>query len=199
MSTKFKKNIIDKNEIEIKNNKRKSINEGILANGEKLSKSDKIFASIGTLEELNAYIGLVKVQHCNLQQSSTIFLFARLTQIQEIILCIISALSTSKKNNEQFEKTRFAKIAEKNISEIQKEIDKLLEKEEKEKKDFLMILSGESLFQSQLLYARTLVRRSERQILASKNPNLGLVPEEEVIRYLNLLGDYFLFIANSKN
>lgn len=181
--------------------KKKNVNEGMLANGEKLSKSDKIFASIGTLEELIAFIGLVKFQNCNLQQSSTLFLFARLTQIQEIILCIINALSTSKKNNEQFERSRFSKISEKNINELQVEINKILEKSDSrsaEKKDYLAILPGESLFQSQLLYTRTLVRRAERQILASKNPALGLVPEEEIIKYLNLLGDYFLFVANSK-
>ncbi len=194
---------------DLKKNK-KSVNEGILANGEKLSKADKIFASIGTLEELNAYIGLVKAQFYNSQQSYKIFLFARLTQIQETILYIIGSLSTSKKNLAQYEKTRFSRIYEKNVAEIQEEINKITNassstnssnEENKclEKKDYLMILPGQSVVQSHLLYIRTLIRRSERQIIASKNQNLGLIPEEEIIKYLNILGDFFLFVANSKN
>lgn len=209
--SKFKKKDTDNLHSEENNsdlkNKKKSITEGVLANGEKLSKADKIFASIGTLEELNAYIGLIKSQFYNSQQSSKIFLFARLTQIQETIIYIINALSTTKKNLAQYEKTRFSRIAEKNINEIQQEIDKILNKNELdneenkvlEKKDYLMIIPGNSMLQSQLLYTRTLVRRSERQIIASKNSNLGLFPEDDVIRYLNILGDFFLFVANSKN
>lgn len=177
----------------------KRYNEGILANGEKLSKSDKIFASIGTLEELNAYIGLVKSQNFNLQQSSKMFFIARLTQIQETVLSMINSLSTSKKNPEQYEKSRFSKIADRNITELQTEIDKQASDTGLEKKDYLMILPGQSQLQSQLLYTRTIVRRAERQILASKNQFLGLVPEEHILRYLNVLGDYFLYVANSKN
>ena len=88
--------------------------------GEILPKSDKIFACIGTLEELVSYIGVVKAEHFNtvrktgdIVPSTKLMLFAKLTSIQEKLLLIIRSISTVKK-----EKTIAAAILAENIEGI---------------------------------------------------------------------------------
>lgn len=169
----------------------------VLYSGEKLSKADKIFASLGTIEELQAYLGIIKAQHYSAVQSSQMFLSARITQIQETLTRIMLSLGTTKKSNAKYESSRFSSISEKSIGDLEIEINKLSIHSEFKKGGDCPI-PGSSLLESNLLYARTLARRAERQVVASKNLSIGLCPENEVIEYLNLLGDYLLYLAYSQ-
>lgn len=159
---------------------KKNLTETILPNGEKISKADKLLVSTGTLEELSALIQLSKNQYLSDSKSSCIFLFAKFTEFEEAIEAMIKSLLTSKKNNGKYENSRFSKTnflknlqKEKNIYET--EMSKTFSKQ----------------FESNIFYIRTVIRRAERQVIASKNVQLGMVPEEEVIEYLNILSKYF--------
>lgn len=156
---------------------KKTIYETILPNGEKISKADKLLASTGTLEELSAFLDITKHQYLSESKSSCIYLFAKFTEFQEAIDAMIQSLLTSKKNNGRYENTRFVKT------------DFLKNLEKDSRPNFQIIKS--LTFQSTLLYIRTLIRKAERQVIASKNLQLGMVPEEEIIVYLNLLEKYF--------
>lgn len=156
---------------------KKTIYETILPNGEKISKADKLLASTGTLEELSAFLDITKHQYLSESKSSCIYLFAKFTEFQEAIDAMIQSLLTSKKNNGRYENTRFVKT----------EFLKTLQKDNRPNFEIIKSLT----FHSTLLYIRTLIRKAERQIIASKNLQLGMLPEEEIIVYLNLLEKYF--------
>jgi hypothetical protein len=47
------------------------------------------------------------------------------------------------------------------------------------------------------VYCAPLIR-AEWQICASKNLQIGVVPEDNILNYLNRLGDYFLCLAINK-
>lgn len=151
---------------------KKTVSETFLINGEKISKSDKILASTGTLEELSSFIDIVKYKFFNENKSSYIFLFARFTQIQEAIDLMIKSLLTSKKNNAKYESSRF--------------------KLDFNEKDDFKYIKGSNQLNSHLLYLRSITRKAERQIIASRNVQLGLIPDEDIIIYLDKLGKYFL-------
>lgn len=161
-----------------------------LYSGEQLHKSDKIFASIGTIEELTAYIGIIKATHyISSDSSAKMFLFARLTQIQETLIEIMHSLGTTKK---QFKNM----FGDEMIKDIEKELEKFAIEKTYDRP--YQLISGNSLIEANFLYARSLCRRAERQICASKNTRIGIIPEDNIIIYLNKLGDYFLCLALNK-
>ena len=156
--------------------------------GERLSKADKLFAAIGTVEEVIAYLGVIKAEHCVAPPfrqigSQKLFLSARLTQIQENLNRIVRSLGTSRKVNAQYENSRFAKIFDKAMEELKEEISTF----DADSVERVSELPGQNLLESQLHYARTLVRRAERQVICVNNLELGIVAEKEVVSYLNEL------------
>lgn len=170
-----------------------------LYNGEKVSKNDKILSALGTLEELLAYIGILKCQYFSgedseleLNISEKLFISARLTQIQESLIDIMSSVGTSKKINARYENTRFSN------TELIKDLEREIEKygiDYKVKDKPLQIIPGTNKLEAELLYCRSITRRAERQVYGVKNTNLGIIPEKTCIDYLNKLGDYFLSLA----
>lgn len=178
-----------------------------LYNGEMVKKTDKIISAMGTLEELSAYIGVIKTEHLNtnseqkfdIDSSAKLFLYARLTKIQEALIDICASLGTSRKITARYEFTRFScgqsRIADlKSELELMKDVDfETLKSSMREKP--LQIISGTTILESRLLYARTLCRRAERQVIGAKNLQVGIVPEEICLRYLNVLGDYLLGLS----
>jgi cob(I)alamin adenosyltransferase len=167
--------------------------ETVLYSGERLPKSDKIFASLGTVEELLAYLGIIKAQHYSSSDNSAkMFMFARFTQIQESLLAIMYSLGTSKK----VLSSRFSD-AEQRTRELELEIEKFSNRV-KMYDHPLAFIPGQTVLEANLFYARALCRRAERQICASKNLQIGVVPEDNILNYLNRLGDYFLCLAINK-
>lgn len=182
----------------------------LLFSGEKVSKKDKIISAIGSLEELFAYIGVIKAEHFNasserkfdIPNSMKVFLFARLTQIQETLLDIIMAIGTTRKVVLRYEGSRFsAKDGETRLKELEDHINEMKNYDstvtwpENGCNPKNSILPGTSVLEAQLLYARTICRRAERQVISCKNNNLGIFPEELVLTFLNRLGDYLFALS----
>lgn len=182
----------------------------LLFSGEKVSKKDKVISAMGSLEELFAYIGVIKAEHFNasserkfdIPNSMKVFLFARLTQIQETLLDIIVAIGTTRKVVLRYESSRFsAKDGETRLKELEdhinemKNYDNTVSWPENGCNPKNSILPGTSVLEAQLLYARTICRRAERQVISCKNNNLGIFPEELVITFLNRLGDYLFSLS----
>jgi ATP:cob(I)alamin adenosyltransferase len=175
----------------------------LLYNGEVVAKSDKILSVIGTLEELSAYIGIIKAEHFepnieeekfDIDSSAKLFLYARLTQIQESILDIEASLGTSRKIVAKYEFTRF--LADERVKILDKEIQlmsdvNLAQLKESMKEKPLQHIPGSSVIEAKLAYVRSLCRRAERQMSGFKN----LQAESNCINYLNKLGDYFLTLS----
>jgi len=176
-------------------------------NGEPVSKADKIISFLGTLEELNAYIGVIKTEHLNpnnelkfdIDSSAKLFLYARLTKIQEALIDIMASSGTSRKVQARYEFTRFA-CGPQRIADLESELVLMndvnfgqLKAGMREKP--LQLIPGTTTLESRLMYARAICRRAERQMAVAKHAQLGLFPEEPCVRYLNVLGDYLLALS----
>lgn len=177
-----------------------------LYNGEIINKSDRIVSTLGSLEELLAYVGIIKAEYLNtntdskfdIDNSSKMFLAARLTQIQEVICDISHAIGTSKKIGAKYENSRFGN--DQRIMELENEMSLMtdvdldrIKADMKEKP--LQIIPGTYALEAHLMYARSLCRKAERQVCSCKNSTVGIFPDEKCVSYLNRLGDYLLALS----
>lgn len=176
---------IDKQEIKKSNIYTKKGDNGCssLYNNEKRDKDDIIFEALGTLDELNATIGIIREYIKNLEDIDNFLII-----IQRNIFDIGAAVATPRtsSNENKIEKTRFNKenieILEKNIDKLDSELTPLTR----------FILPSGGLSSSFTHLARTICRRSERIIVSLyKNEDI----EQEILKYLNRLSDYLFVLA----
>jgi ATP:cob(I)alamin adenosyltransferase len=170
-----------------------------LYSGEIVNKSDRVISLLGILDEIICYIGVVKASYLGLTEINNIildeqtknFLFTRLTHIQQDLIDIQHSVGTGKKKDEKYITTRFK--GQGRIGQLEHDMTLMQDVElndVKKKTQPLNIIPGSSLLESELLYIRSLVRKSERQLCFVKNPD-----EDICLRYLNKLSDYFLVLA----
>jgi len=156
-----------------------------LFGGERVSKSSLRIEAYGTVDELNAYIGLAVTR---VTESSIKFL---LEKIQNQLFTIGADLATPK--NKKNEKLNIKRTPEIFPLGIEKEIDKYEEKLEPLKS---FILPGGSTGAAQLHICRTITRRAERRVVALNNEEkIG----ENIIIFLNRLSDLFFVLARYEN
>lgn len=150
-----------------------------LLGGTKVPKYHQRIEAYGTLDELNSFIGLVRDYATDDSTRSY------LKKIQDEVFAIESRLAAE---SEEVIKM-LPGISDKNILEMEKEIDRM-ETELPDIKNF--ILPGGHPAVSYSHVARTVTRRAERT-------TLKLAEEKDVdnriIQYLNRLSDYFFVLA----
>lgn len=146
--------------------------------GKRLSKHHLRIESYGTVDELNAYIGLVRD---NLEDPEIREL---LKKIQDTLFTIGGILASA-----PGKKPDYLVLAESDITLLEQAIDEM-EATLQPLKNF--ILPGGHTVVSFCHLARCVCRRAERRTvgLASEEP-----VEEIVIRYLNRLSDYLFVLA----
>lgn len=142
----------------------------------KISKSSKKIKTIGAVDELNSFIGIIRSQDKDKTFDKN------LTEIQKDLFTINSILAGSK--------LRFSKIK---TQKLEKQIDKW-EGSLPVLKNF--IYYGGSKGSSLIFYARALCRRAERQLVSfshiqDTNPN--------ILIYMNRLSDYLFMLAREIN
>lgn len=142
----------------------------------RVSKSSCNTETLGNIDELNSYIGII----ISLTKDKT--LQKQLFKVQENLLTIgtIIAGSRLKLRNEETEK-------------LEKEID-IMDRKMPKLTNF--IYPGGSVISSYLQYSRTITRRAERSIV-------GLSEKEKVdssiLKYVNRLSDYLFVLARWEN
>jgi len=150
-----------------------------LLGGKRVSKSDIRIEAYGTVDELNAYVGLLKDQEINGPRSE----FLKI--IQEKLFVIGASLATVPGKD----KVKKPDIYQEDISALESEIDAMDSQLVPLTK---FILPGGHQVVSFCHIARTVCRRAERCVVA-------LQEEEEVkdnvIQYLNRLSDYFFVLG----
>lgn len=154
-----------------------------LFGGSRVPKDHLRIHAYGTLDELNAVLGVVMTQ---LKNSN--FLFDSLQLIQEELFQLGAELATpaSKKNLSDLIETGSVTRLEKGIDEFEESLQPL--------KNFILPGGGNS---SALLHlARTVCRRAEREVIALHHQE-GVRPE--VLEYLNRLSDYLFVAARHEN
>ncbi len=151
-----------------------------LVGGSRVKKYDLRLEAYGTIDELNAAIGLVRSN--DLPEEITTILI----KIQNKLFNIGSRLASDEKGNDL---TSDLSITQQNIEELENVIDNF-EGQLPEIRHF--VLPGGDLVSAQCHVARTICRRAERRILefAEKNP-----VQTEIIVYINRLSDFLFVLA----
>ena len=150
-----------------------------LFGGKRVLKSDLRIDAYGTVDELNAYIGLLRDQEINQKRKEV------LIEIQDRLFTIGSILATEPGNT----KVKIPALAETDIIYLEKEID-AMDAELPPMKFF--VLPGGHPSVSFGHVARTVCRRCERLVIA-----LNAIEQVEplVIKYLNRLSDHLFMLC----
>jgi cob(I)alamin adenosyltransferase len=156
-----------------------------LFGGERVSKSNYRIDAYGTIDELNAFIGLA-VTEINSGEIRSV-----LERIQNQLFVVGSDLATpiSEKN----EKLKIPRTPEEYSLQIEKDIDYFNDQLE-ELRNF--ILPGGSKGSAYLHICRTIARRAERKVVAlNESVNIG----NFIIIFLNRLSDLFFVLSRFEN
>jgi cob(I)alamin adenosyltransferase len=155
--------------------------ETALLSGKKVSKANPRVQAYGSVDELNAFLGLIIAfaDEENVRKP--------LLDAQKDLFTIGAQLSAANSS------VKVHKISESRIDELEKEIDKI---EEELPALHHFILPGGSKTASLIHLARTVCRRAEREVVALSNQEKI---DPAVIIYLNRLGDYLFMLARQVN
>lgn len=146
---------------------------------QKISKSSEIPEALGALDELNAFIGFVKVQSARESRIAN-----ALCEMQENLFIVQAEVAGADKKVEK----NAVKDIEKLISEIEKEIPPITG----------FSIAGGTELSALLDVARTLARRAERRVVAVEEKKLcAISPETKT--YLNRLSSLLFALARLAN
>ena len=146
---------------------------------QKISKSSEIPEALGALDELNAFLGFVKMKCVG-----NLRIINALREMQENLFIIQAEVGGADKNIKKKE----VKHIEKLIQEIEKEIPPI--------KGFS--IEGGTELSALLDVARTLARRAERRVVAVKDAKLREF-SDETMAYLNRLSSLLFALARLAN
>ena len=148
-------------------------------NQQRISKSSELPEALGALDELNAFLGFVKMRVADSPRIAT-----TLRDVQENLFIIQAETAGADKRL----KRGTAEAVGKMVNDIEKEIPPI--------KGFS--ISGGTELSAMLDVARTLARRAERRITAVKEMNLrDLSPE--TISYMNRISSLLFALARLAN
>ncbi len=158
-----------------------------LVGGKRVSKDAARIEAYGTVDELNAVVGLVRAwnEEGKGQRELHLRLDAILQEIQQELFDLGSELATP----EDFTYDGMHRMGEEEVTRIERVIDECQEELEPLKS---FILPGGGRISAQLHQCRTVCRRAEREILGlSRIENVGEWP----LRYVNRLSDLFFVLG----
>ena len=156
-----------------------------LFGGERVSKNSLRIEAYGTIDELNAFIGLVIIEVSDKSVKDL------LQKIQNWLFSIGADLATP--DNERTKKLNVFRTTEEYYLYIENEIDKYESKLD-ELKNF--ILPGGTKGAALLHICRTITRRAERMVVAlNSTVKIG----NNIIIFLNRLSDLFFVLARFDN
>ncbi|KXK26493.1 MAG: Cob(I)yrinic acid a,c-diamide adenosyltransferase [candidate division WS6 bacterium OLB20] len=154
-----------------------------LYGGQRLPKTDPVFAALGTIDELNAYLGVVAAAAD--KQTADLIMSIQHVLFRAGSLVATPAGSPLLKN--------LARMQESDTATLEEQIDTMTA-ETPELKNF--ILPGGDMTASQLFYARAICRRAERCVaaLSETTPDRMLM-----LAYINRLSDWMFARARLIN
>ena len=150
-----------------------------LFGGKRVSKSDLLIETYGTVDELNSWIGVLRDQEVNQHRQE------ELIEVQDRLFTIGSILATEPGNT----KVKIPSLVESDVTFLEKKIDSMETMLEPMK---VFVLPGGHSAVSFGHVTRTVCRRAERLVI-------GLDTQEKVdalvIQYLNRLSDYLFVLC----
>jgi cob(I)alamin adenosyltransferase len=150
-----------------------------LFGGKRVSKANHRIDTYGTVDELNAHIGLLRDQAVNKIRESV------LIEIQDRLFTIGSILATEPGNT----KVKVPFLSENDVAFLEKEIDEMDKHLEPMR---FFVLPGGHQSVSFCHVARTVCRRAERLTIALHETE---PVDPLVIKYLNRLSDYLFTLS----
>lgn len=151
--------------------------------GDRVAKSHPIIEAVGTLDELNAALGLAKiVPHPT---------FTSIYVIQNDLVKLMGEIATSQENEEKYQQSKFEKIDEQSLNYLEVIINQI-ESTNPTFKDWET--PGNNEVSARYDYARTIARRAERQIIRLREENIRTY-REIVYKYINRLSDTLWLLA----
>ncbi|MDE5989527.1 MAG: cob(I)yrinic acid a,c-diamide adenosyltransferase [Duncaniella sp.] len=161
-----------------------------LIGGQRVAKNSPRVNAYGTLDELNAHIGLVQARCAELDN----FVTATLLSINNTLFNLGAYLATppAEESGDSLPKS-LAALPDR-IAELEKQID-TLDAAVPEQRTF--ILPGGSIGAAHAHVARTVCRRAEREILNLADTGEPVAPI--VLTYINRLSDYLFILARYIN
>ena len=149
----------------------------LLGNQKLVSKDSLIVNSLGVIDEVNSYLGII------IADSKDKVLNKILLKIQNNLFTINAILAGAK-----------LKLANSEVKDLESIIDKI-EPKLPTLKNF--VVPGESKISAELMYARTLVRRAEREVV-SINKKSKATNNNEILVYLNRLSDTLFVLTRQE-
>lgn len=164
-----------------------------LFGGQRVAKTDPRILAYGTIDELNAWIGLVAAQHkADATRISAPELQTLLEQIQRQLFDIGAHLATPYRPGESVP-TSLPKLQPQAIQALELSIDTMTAALPALRQ---FILPGGSILSSQVHIARTICRRAERYIVAL---NAAEALDPIILQYCNRLSDWLFTLARYYN
>ncbi|MDE5905962.1 cob(I)yrinic acid a,c-diamide adenosyltransferase [Muribaculaceae bacterium Isolate-039 (Harlan)] len=163
-----------------------------LVGGKRVAKNSPRVNAYGTLDELNAHIGLVQA-HCAQLDN---FVTATLLSINNTLFNLGAYLATppAPAPADDSELPQSLRVIPDRIAELEQQID-TLDGSVPEQRTF--ILPGGSIGAAHAHVARTVCRRAEREILNLADTGEAVAPI--VLTYINRLSDYLFILARYIN
>ena len=155
---------------------------GLLYGG-RVSKDDARTHVYGTLDETVSALGIARAAGLTARVEEIV------VRIQRELFVVGAQLATAPENQVKLE-TGVSKISSDMTTRMETEIDELLAVHPLPQE---FILPGESMSSAGLDLARSTIRRAERQAVAMDREDL--VPDPEILRYLNRLSDLLFVLA----
>lgn len=156
----------------------------LFGSGKRIPKTDKIFAALGALDELNSYLGICKV----LSKDKKII--RALNEVQENLFTLQADVANVRNRaSNKFGDPKLGKEKIKNLEKVTNDFGNAVGIITK------FTLSGGTLLSAHLDYARALTRKTEREII-----NLGSRDLSKInITYLNRLSSLLFVLARYAN
>lgn len=146
----------------------------------RLSKADLLIEAIGGVDEANSYLGIIASVTNKTPSTRTVKM--KIEEIQRDLFTIGSILAGANLNLTLGRVEGF----EREIDEMDKKLPKLNN----------FILPGGSETSAHIMFARVLVRRTERRVVALAK---RMPIKQELMKYLNRLSDYLFVLARWVN
>lgn len=157
-----------------------------LGSGVKVWKNSERVSAYGTIDELNAYLGVVGSECSEIKKGYAQYLGEIVHQIQDDLFCMGSYLSNPANAN-------LIELLPQKTALFEKYIDEMTEKMP-ELSNF--ILPGGTKIASKLQFARAVSRRAERAVVElSRKAKIN----ENVLQYINRLSDLLFTMGRFAN
>lgn len=151
--------------------------------GEKLLKTNKLFTTIGAIEEVIG--GLAKINHTYFSDDSkspfnNMFVYTRISQIIDDLQLIIKSITTTPVEPDKYQESRFSL---KKLQELEGAVERMPDSR-------FINPQLHSVIEADIYLIRTTTKRCERALLKYKDTKLNIVIEDTVLAYISKVVEY---------